>query len=372
VRSVGSSDGWNGDNAMILRTSDYVLAQLATKAAPLLRILGNVETESLRRRLDPVRIDKPVFVTGLARSGTTILLEQLASCSELGSHRYRDFPFLMTPYVWNRLLSQLGREEAPVLRPHGDRIEITRESPDAFEEPLWQHFFPHVHDSHALHRLTAEVQNRAFEEFYCQHIRKMLLLRGRRRYLSKGNYNVTRLEYLSRLFPDARFVVPVRNPIAHVQSLVRQHERFTRFAQADQRIPRYLAAAGHYEFGPQRVPIRMEAEAGDRTIQSWNSGEEHRGYAIQWAHVYRHVLDLCRRNADLRSRLHIVRYEDLCADPVVSLQQIAEHLAIEWPKHGISVDHIVGPVAECDRSTDAVVWDETKAVAAEIGYSAKQ
>ena len=50
------------------------------------------------------------------------------------------------------------------------------------------------------------------EAFYRDHIRKLLWLRGGRRYLSKGNYNTTRIAYLARLFPDARFIVPVRDP----------------------------------------------------------------------------------------------------------------------------------------------------------------
>ena len=91
-----------------------------------------------------------------------------------------------------------------------------------------------------------ETQNPEFEAEFSTHLQKILWLRGGRRYVSKGNYNVARIAYLARLFPDARFVVPVRDPVSHVHSLVKQHELFCRYAADDARVPRYLEAAGHY------------------------------------------------------------------------------------------------------------------------------
>lgn len=38
----------------------------------------------------------PVYVTGLARAGTTITLEALAAHPHLASHRYGDYPFFLS------------------------------------------------------------------------------------------------------------------------------------------------------------------------------------------------------------------------------------------------------------------------------------
>ena len=54
--------------------------------------LGNVESNAMRAELDAIAIDRPVYIAGLARSGTTILLELLAGHSDVATHRYRDFP----------------------------------------------------------------------------------------------------------------------------------------------------------------------------------------------------------------------------------------------------------------------------------------
>ena len=92
--------------------------------------LGSLETGLLESSLSDVRIDRPIYVTGLARSGTTILLETLARHPAVATHRYRDFPMLFTPYLWNRWLDRVPRaDEAPAERSHGDGIAVTSESP---------------------------------------------------------------------------------------------------------------------------------------------------------------------------------------------------------------------------------------------------
>src|SRR5690606_3297213 len=100
----------------------------------------------LRERLDPLPADRPVYVSGLARSGSTILLELLARHPELVTHRYRDFPLVLTPHAWNWFVDRAGRaDHVAKERAHRDRIKVTPESPEAFEEVLWMAFFPQLH-----------------------------------------------------------------------------------------------------------------------------------------------------------------------------------------------------------------------------------
>jgi hypothetical protein len=109
--------------------------------------LGNLESRLLSERLSAIQIKKPVYVAGLARSGTTILLELLARHPHLASHRYRDFPPVLTPWFWNWFVDRASvGGEAASERAHGDGIEVTSESPEAFEEVVWMAFFPGLHD----------------------------------------------------------------------------------------------------------------------------------------------------------------------------------------------------------------------------------
>lgn len=358
---------------MNLAQSDYLLTLVAHQMRGLMQTLGDLETRRYRRELEPLRIVKPIFLTGLARSGTTILLEQLAKVPGVATHRYRDFPFLMTPIDWNRFVRRFAAGAQPVERPHKDRIQITTESPEAFEEPLWDHFFPQAHSPTALHRLTAETRNEEFANFFRDHLRKILFLRQGTRYLSKENYNVARIEYLGRVFPDARFLVPVRDPFSHVQSLVKQHQLFCDYDQKDRRVHRYLAMAGHYEFGPQRCPIRLDAASGDAILAAWRQNRDYEGYAIQWSAIYRHISDLHHRGDELASRILPVRYEDLCAAPYETMQQILAH--IDLPGESVTREdlaHISPPGAGSTTPAGEPreqVARQTRETAALFGYS---
>src|SRR6185437_15908620 len=92
-----------------------------------------------------------------------------------------------------------------------------------------------------------------------------------------------------------------------------QHARFMRMAAEDSRIGRYLEAAGHYEFGPQRRPLVFNAGDAEAVRAGW-AEDDRLGYARQWRSVYQFVDDL-RREPALAERMTVVRYEDLCSDP---------------------------------------------------------
>ena len=62
------------------------------------------ELESSLYRNDIINIDiiKPVFITGLARSGTTILLRNLYASNQFSSTTYEDMPFILCPNLWSK------------------------------------------------------------------------------------------------------------------------------------------------------------------------------------------------------------------------------------------------------------------------------
>jgi hypothetical protein len=361
----------DGGESHRISNVDFALTQLASAGANVIRRVGDLETRLNGRRLGAQRIDRPVFISGLARSGTTILLEKLSQLEGVATHRYRDFPFVMTPLYWSRFVSLFGKDHAAVERPHRDSIRITRESPEAFEEPIWQHFFPHLHDPAASHALTATEGSEGFAAFYRDHIRKILLLRGGRRYVSKGNYNLTRLGYLAKLFPDALFLVPVRHPLTHIESLVRQHELFCRYSASDDRIAAYLRSVGHYEFGPQRTPIAVNRAGTLLTLEHWAAGNDAGGYAQQWSDLYGFVIDLLRRDPQLARRVRIVRYEDLTDDPEREFRRILEFSGLGDPaRAAVLASGVQAPARDQpDPGSLPSWWSAVEEVAVVLGYT---
>ena len=110
--------------------------------------LGDLESSAHRAELEAIPIERPVYVAGLARSGSTILLEMLAGRPGVATHRYRDFPPVYTPLFWNRAFAPgLPADAPPTERAHKDRILVTPDSPEAMEEVLWMRFFPTAHET---------------------------------------------------------------------------------------------------------------------------------------------------------------------------------------------------------------------------------
>lgn len=250
---------------------DDWLSGLIERHGRLFTGIGNLESRMMAAAMAERPIDRPIYIAGLARAGSTILLELLATHPDVASHRYRDFPLLLAPLSWNWFLDRASRgDDTPIERAHKDRIQVTRDSPEAMEEMLWMRFFPACHDPRLSAVLDAAVDRPDFEAFYRQHIQKILLLRQRPRYLAKGNYNLTRLGYLRRLFPDARFIVPIRHPVGHIASLMKQDRLFQRLESEDRRVLNYMRRAGHFEFGLDRRPINIgDGKIVDEVQRLW-------------------------------------------------------------------------------------------------------
>jgi Sulfotransferase family len=354
------------------------LGSLVERAPGMFRALGRLEASAMADELKDVGIDRPIYVCGLARAGTTILLESLAAHPDAASHQYRDFPLVHIPVWWNWFLDRAGSKPAdPVERAHKDRMLITPQSPEAMEEVIWMSFFPTIHDPAVCNVLGRGDEAPEFERFYRDHLRKLIRLRRASRYLAKGNYNVARLGLLHRMFPDACFVVAVRDPEHHVASLLKQHRLFCEAESRNRKVLAYMRRSGHFEFGLDRRPINFGNDAATRRIlTAWAEGDDVKGYAIVWAATYDHISNLLEDDAALARRVVVVRYGDLCTDPAGTLRRLHRHCELGGMDDRIreQASRIAAPsyyrvdLSERDRE---VVASETEAVAARLGRLAE-
>jgi Sulfotransferase family len=182
--------------------------------------LGNLESRVIADDIDGIRVTQPIYISGVARAGSTILLEMLAQHPDLASHRYRDYPRCSRRIggtgFWNAFRNAPPRRRSGRIETASpSRLRARRPSKRSFGWPC----------SRACTTRRRARCCRA-EAFYRDHIRKLVRVRGGKRYLSKDNYIVSRLEYVLTLFPDARFVIPVRDPVWHIASLMKQHALF--------------------------------------------------------------------------------------------------------------------------------------------------
>ncbi|WP_415241968.1 sulfotransferase [Zhongshania sp.] len=266
----------------------------------------------------------PIFITSLARGGTTALLNALHDVPGVATHTYRDMPLLTAPSLWNRLAGGQKRNVDRHQRAHGDGLEIDLDSPEALEEIVWKMFWPERFQHPTIPLWRREDRKLEAEEFLSQHMAKIIRARLKTketntqiaRYCSKNNTNIARIPYLCEAFPDCRIVVPVRRPESHAASLLRQHQNFIKQQAADPFIARYMRDIGHYEFGLIHKPIQFPGFAEDRFDPA--SGDYWLAY---WLHAFREIL----KHSD---RCIFVLQDDLRASPQETMMTLCQELQL--------------------------------------------
>jgi Sulfotransferase family len=278
---------------------------------PLAEMMHDVERARFLKKA-PADSGKHVFVTGLARAGTTIIMREIYGTGDFGSLTYADMPFVLAPNSWAKL-SGRGQKAGPrAERAHGDGIEVDFQSPEALDEVYWRVFDgkSYIHADHlTTHRPDAEVM-----AGYRDLVRLILLKTGKTRYLCKNNNNILRLGPLARAFPGADILVPVRDPLQHARSLLDQHRRFL---TADAFTQRYMIWLGHHEFGATHRPFRFgEAVTGDPMgIDYW---------LAHWIAAHQAMLAV----EETLSNIRFIPSESISGDPVL-WRMIARRLEIQ-------------------------------------------
>lgn len=312
----------------------YNIAKVLELITPIVKFIDKIETLILSRKILQCHIDSPVYITGLARAGTTIILEMLSKHPDVATHRYIHTPLTYLPYVWTNFAKKTNVFTDPVERLHNDGIFVNRDSPEALEEVIWQGFFENLHNESISNVLDINASNSSFEKFYRNHISKMLLIQKKSRYLTKNNYNVARMEYLLKIFPNSKFLLIIRNPIDHIASLIKQNKLFEKMGVKDPRLEHFTRLIGHYEFGRKRKCINVgNFEMVQKLSKIWlkNSSDE-KAWAMYWASIYSYVSDILNKNKKLADATLIVRYDDLVNNPSETIDKILEHTQLKKEK----------------------------------------
>jgi len=227
-----------------------------------------------------------IFITGLARAGTTILLNALYASNNFASLSYADMPFVLAPNLWSKIYLKRGDTELKE-RAHGDGIKVSTESPEAFEEVFWKTF--------------SDEECEELEDKFRVYVGNILYKYKKERYLSKNNQNIKRVELISKIFNQSKILIPFREPIQHAYSLLTQHKKFINDSKNDKFISNYMKWIGHTEFGPNYIPIYNQNLnfQNDLEINHWIE---------QWYLTYCNAFQ-CLKN---KNNFHFISYEKLC------------------------------------------------------------
>ena len=174
-----------------------------------------------------------IFITGLPRSGTTSLLNFLFSSDEYASLTYNNMPFILSPH-FSKLFNKKNTPKKE--RVHGDGIAFDINSPEALDEVFFNN-----DDEFVKHELE-------------NYIQLILLSNKKSKYLSKNNLNYKRINLINSILPNSIFLIPIREPLQHANSLLNQLLHFSQLQKEDDFIRRYMNYLEHNEFGLNHKP----------------------------------------------------------------------------------------------------------------------
>ncbi len=272
---------------------DRSLHRLALQNTAFRRFCFRRECERNDRFFDPRRDN--VFIAGLARSGSTALLNELYASGAFAATTYAMMPLVLAPSI-ARTVARLRRRPAePVERAHGDTIDVGIDSPEALDGIFWSTFLP----APAERLQPREVPPAALRE-YAMFIENLLLDAGAGRYLSKMNQGIDKLASLAAYFDRSVFLLPFRDPLQQASSLRRQHQRFGQLSGYERQ---YFGWLGHHEFGALHQRFCCE----DAVTSPAFEPNDLNYWLAQWRDVYVYLAQL----TDLYPNLHPVCYEHM-------------------------------------------------------------
>lgn len=255
------------------------MSELLVKVGKTLRYHGRraiIATRAARWDASRRPLERPIFVVGCSRAGTTLVYKTLSVSKELGSLQRETHDF------WVGL--------------------------HPLAEKNWR--------SHALGPSDASRRDRDIVSryFYSQ--------TGRLRVVDKNNQNGLCVRYLHALFPDAHFVYIKRSPGDNIHSLIEGWGRANEFATWSDDLP---------------IKVRVDDGRFQRWCfflfegwQDYASAPIEEVCAAQYAIMNRAIIDASK--AIPRARWTEVHYEDLVRAPVDGFRRVFESCGLEFTR----------------------------------------
>jgi len=280
------------------------------------------ELENIFFRTNKIEIDKPIFICGSPRSGTTLLTHVLNQHENVGSFEYQDLPFYKIPILWSKINKIYYGKVKSSPRIHGDNLNVGLDSPDAFEELIWSNYIKEYKKNGFCKYLDTSYDNLNLQTNLNESIKKILFLRKKTRYLSKGNYNIFRLKFILKTFPSAKIIICCRKPIDTSQSLEKVHLKFNDMSKQDPMFKKKLIELCHYEFGPQRKAVLTDKESFDSINNFWKKNDNLNGYLLQWSNIYKMVNENYLENNEINKKFFLLDYDEFIENQDMYLKKI--------------------------------------------------
>jgi len=286
-----------------------LLHEVAFKLPQLNKLFYEFEKTNL------IRSDINIILkTGLARSGTTSLLNELVKNDSVFSLKYQNMPFVLAPKFQNILQNKASLDINIIERSHKDGIFINEFSPEAFDEV----FFKVYEDEKFTKKDKLLQYESSYINKYLDFIKHCLFVNQKKIYLTKNNNHILRL---SQLIETQKFkiLVTFREPLSHASSLLNQHIIHSKLQESDSYSLKYMNYLGHHEFGLNYKFFLFEKPIIDVSKYTGNNY-----WLAQWINYYHYILELIERFQN--DKFLLVPFIDWCEKKPKLIEKIEKYI----------------------------------------------
>lgn len=270
------------------------------------------ETKKIKRK-NLLRGEKFVIVSGLARAGTTSLMNDLANIDDFVSLGYANMPFLLCPNIWAKFYNPKNKQLKE--RSHKDGIMIGLNSNEALEE----YFFKvKANDAYIKDHHLSEYE--ISPDDYNDYLDYQSIIKpdNKKIYLAKNNNFILRYKSVRDYNDNFIMVILYRDPLSHAGSLMEKHRDYTSLQSEDPFVLEYMNWLGHHEFGKNQKPFVFRnsdyiPDHEKETLDYWLE---------RWINFYSHVLTIDHPNTIL------INYNTYCNEPGKTIEAILKKTGI--------------------------------------------
>ena len=284
--------------------------------------LSNFLFNRIKKYKKPNQKIQKVFISGLARAGTTALLNQLYITGQFASLKYSHMPFVLNPRL-SFLFSKIShKNQEATERIHQDGIRISIDSPECLDEPFWIKENPKYFSQNlSTKRKYKNYLLKSYENLLSKHC----IFQNKKKILIKNNNNLLRLSQLCKYFKDDLFIILFREPISHSVSLNNTHQKICKQQHNDPFILEYMNLIGHREFGLNQKPFNYEMKSDQK--KSIFDADEKLNYWIQsWINCYSWLYEYIKKAKP--KNLLLISYEELCEPNSEKLKNLFQRLQL--------------------------------------------
>ncbi len=265
-----------------------------------------------------VKVEKPVFILGHPRSGTTFFHRLLTQTDEFATFKFADILLpsltaraLIRPFFNPMRFVKAGFRDPSALFPDGshqtDEESVEEEellllwrndtqmniflTPLAFSDEDWSEI--------VFNDRQPERRRRASTRFLRQCFKRQIYATGRTRIVAKMPYSTMRIKSLMEEFPDGRFVYLVRSPLRTMPSHLSLHRTF--FSN---------------RWGLDNIPE-------DKLMRYYRRRYQHN------VDLYRYFHELWTRGELPRDRVKVILYDQFLSDLENAFEELVQFAELE-------------------------------------------